>query len=86
MINIWPELMERESIGSLHTLNALMDNLVVGKEKKWLKDIHTSFDKVELFSCKESYITRLLNIETRDQGDRPFWNEAFLQLALGSYG
>lgn len=86
MINIWPELMERESIGSLHTLNALMDNLVVGKEKKWLKDIHTSFDKVELFSCKESYITGLLNIETRDQGDRPFWNEAFLQLALGSYG
>jgi len=86
MINICPELMERESIGSLHKLNALMDNLVVGKEKKWLKDIHTSFDKVELFSCKESYITRLLNIETRDQGDRPFWNEAFLQLALGSYG
>jgi len=86
MINICPELMERESIGSLHTLNALMDNLVVGKEKKWLKDIHTSFDKVEHFSCKESYITRLLNIETRDQGDRPFWNEAFLQLALGSYG
>jgi len=86
MINICPELMERESIGSLHKLNALMDNLVVGKEKKWLKDIHTSFDKVELFSCKESYITGLLNIETRDQGDRPFWNEAFLQLALGSYG
>jgi len=78
--------LERESFGNLHKLNALMDNLVVGMENKWLKDIHTSVDQVEVFSCKESYIIGLLNIETRDQGDRSFWNEAFLLLALGSYG
>lgn len=51
-----------------------------------LNDIDTLVGKHEGFSCKGSHIIGLLNIDTRDRGERSFWNEAFVQLALGSYG
>nr|ABR18308.1 unknown [Picea sitchensis] len=75
--------MKSESFRNLHKLNALMDNLGVEVEKERLKDIHTLVGKMEVFSCKESHIIGLLNIDTRCQGERSFWNEDFLQASFG---
>lgn len=74
------------AFGNLHKLNALMDNPGAEVEKELLNDIHTLVGKPEVFSCKGSHIIGLLNIHARDRGQRSFWNEAFLQLALGPYG